>query len=88
MRIIIFLGWSIAGNCQVYHIMYDFSDGVARVGKGTKFGYINKKGIEIVPLDYKTGYFSEGLCSMKTADEKFAKVRDISAFSLYWQVQF
>lgn len=42
---------------------YDFSDGVARIRKNDKYGYIDKTGQVVVPCEYKglVNDFSEGL---------------------------
>ena len=46
-----------------YDWSYSFSEGLAMVLKGEKYGYINKSGKEIIPCQYDGAsyYFSEGL---------------------------
>jgi len=66
-----------SGNAAVpleYDIVYNFSEGLAVVGKGTqynnhrfegKYGYIDKTGKELVPLKYDYAEsFSEGLAAV------------------------
>ena len=52
----------------VYDYIAPFSEGLARVRKGGKWGYINRKGKEVIPFLYDQAYpFSEGL-AMVTGD--------------------
>ena len=46
-----------------YTEAWDFSDGLARVGKGGKYGFIDKIGKIVIPLEYNEVdyHFSDGL---------------------------
>ncbi|MBE6325992.1 MAG: WG repeat-containing protein [Bacteroidales bacterium] len=49
-----------------YEYATDFSDGVARVGKDGKYGYVNEMGEEVVPLQYTAASsFNYGVAAVK-----------------------
>jgi hypothetical protein len=50
----------------IYDFADDFTDGLARVQRNGKYGYINPKGEAAIPLVYDDARnFSEGLASVK-----------------------
>jgi len=54
---------------------WDFSEGLAQVKKGDKWGYINKEGIFIVEPQFEEGgYFSEGFALIKK-DNKWGYIK-------------
>jgi len=51
---------------QSYDFVNNFSEGLAKVRKGEKYGYIDKTGKEIIPLIYDdAGDFSEGMARVE-----------------------
>jgi len=49
----------------------EFSEGLARVGKNKKYGFINEKGKVVVPIQYAAASnFNYGLAVLKTADNQ------------------
>lgn len=59
---------AVVGN---YDRVYNFHEGLARVEKENKYGYIDKNGKEVVPCIYNFGGdFSEGFANVKK-DEKW-----------------
>lgn len=67
-------GYEKAGQVVVkakYDYGSDFCEGMARVSKGGKYGYVNEAGKEIIPLIYKSASnFNYGYAVVKTADNK------------------
>lgn len=55
---------------QGYDFVGDFHEGLARVRKGPKWGYINEAGEEIIPLIYDYAHdFHNGTTSVKFGNE-------------------
>lgn len=53
-----------------YDFVGDFSEGLARVRRGSKWGYINEAGEEIIPLIYDYAHdFHNGTTSVKFGNE-------------------
>ena len=51
-----------------YDEIYAFSEGLAMVGSGGKFGYIDKTGKEVIPIQYtEANPFSEGVAGVSDA---------------------
>ena len=49
-----------------YDYVYVFSEGLAPVSKGGKWGFVDKEGRLVIPLEYDdVGYFDEGLVGVK-----------------------
>ena len=47
-------------------------DGLARVKLDNKWGFINKTGEEVIPLQYDDAdYFKDGVAKVKLGDEEF-----------------
>lgn len=56
--------------CPPAHYIRDFSEGLAVVGKGMKYGYIDKTGKQVVPFIYDgASDFSEGLALVYTGNK-------------------
>ena len=54
-----------------YEYASEFSEGLARVGKNGKYGFINEKGKVVVPIQYvAASNFNYGFAVLKTADNK------------------
>ena len=54
-----------------YDKVEHFHEGFARVKLGSKWGFVDKKGNEVVPLKYDVvGPFSEGLAGVELGDKK------------------
>ena len=54
-----------------YDYASEFSEGLARVGKNGKYGFVNEKGKVIVPIRYvAASNFNYGLAVVKTVDNK------------------
>ena len=54
-----------------YDYASEFSEGLARVGKNGKYGFVNEKGKGIVPIRYvAASNFNYGLAVLKTVDNK------------------
>lgn len=49
----------------VYESVSDFEQGMAIVKSGGKYGYVDKKGKEIVPLYQEAHFFADGLAAVK-----------------------
>lgn len=50
---------------ESYDLLTGFFEGLAKVKRNGKFGFINKKGEEIIPLEYdETGLFSNGIAAV------------------------
>lgn len=57
----------------------DFHDGLAKVKKDGKFGFINTKGEFVIPAQYKTvSDYSEGLIAVGDSTEQLNRVIDIT----------
>jgi len=55
-----------------YEFASEFSEGLARVGKNGKYGFINENGKVIIPIKYlSASNFNYGLAVLKTVDNKF-----------------
>lgn len=53
-----------------YDFVGDFSEGLARVRRGSKWGYINEAGEEVIPLIYDYAHdFHNGTTSVKFGNE-------------------
>ncbi len=53
-----------------YDFVGEFSEGLARVRRGNKWGYINEEGEEIIPLIYDYAHdFHNGTTSVKFGNE-------------------
>lgn len=53
-----------------YDFVGEFSEGLARVRRGNKWGYINEEGKEIIPLIYDYAHdFHNGTTSVKFGNE-------------------
>ena len=67
-------GYAINGKTVIkadYEFASEFSEGLARVGKNGKYGFINEKGKVVVPIQYvAASNFNYGLAVVKTADNK------------------
>jgi len=54
-----------------YDYASEFSEGLARVGKNGKYGFVNENGKVVVPIQYvAASNFNYGLAVVKTADNK------------------
>ena len=52
-----------------------FQEGLARVAKNGKFGYINEKGEVIIDFDYEdSGHFSQGLAYFMNSSDKYGYI--------------
>ena len=57
-------------DIKKYDFVGNFSEGVARVRRGTKWGYINELGEEVIPLIYDYAHdFHNGTTSVKFGNE-------------------
>jgi hypothetical protein len=58
-----------------------FSEGIAKVEKDGKFGFINKEGVFVIEPKYKMVYsFSHGLASVQTDDGKWGYIDQADIF--------
>ncbi len=69
-------GFSDANKRLLVEARYDsaspFSDGLAVVNRGPKCGYIDKKGIEVIPIMYDTCYnFADGAAKVEIRGESY-----------------
>jgi hypothetical protein len=59
----------------IYDITHDFSEGLAGVWNGDRYGYIDKTGILVIPFEYKTIFpFSEGLAVVQGEELRYGVI--------------
>ncbi len=64
-----------------YDYVGDFNDGLSRVKKGDKYGFINKDGLEIIPCKYTYAEdFYDGIAAVST--EKVEKLQSRTYYTL------
>ena len=64
----------LARACKKYDRIESFHDGLALVQKDGNYGYINKKGVEVIPCKYKLANdFSDGIAVVCT-DDYYTKI--------------